>query len=303
MQDADGPWTLRHVAANGARFLIAEMGSGPLVLFLHGFPQFWWAWRHQLPAVAAAGYHSVAMDLRGYGGSDKSPNGYDPRTLSADVAGVVRTLGRRDSILVGHGWGGYVAWATAAGHPGCVAALATISAPHPLELLRLDGGARRRPGLLHVLAMQAPWLPERKIMRGDYVARHLARWASFTSDFPSPEEVERYREALCRWPAPHCALEYHRWLFRSRLRADGRAFAATMRRRINVPVLQIVGSEDPVTSPTAVAASAAHVGARHEQVSIDGAGHFAHEERPDQVSAVLLHWLSERAAARAHRLD
>src|SRR5680860_1195508 len=101
MHDVHGPWTLRHVAANGARFRLAEMGAGPLVRFLHGFPEFWWAWRHQLPAVAAAGYHAVAMDLRGYGGSDKTPNGYDPLTLSADVAGVVRTLGRREAVLVG----------------------------------------------------------------------------------------------------------------------------------------------------------------------------------------------------------
>src|SRR5680860_654977 len=181
MHDVHGPWTLRHVAANGARFRLAEMGAGPLVRFLHGFPEFWWAWRHQLPAVAAAGYHAVAMDLRGYGGSDKTPNGYDPLTLSADVAGVVRTLGRREAVLVGHGWGGYVAWATAAGHPDCVSALATISAPHPHELLRLATGARGRPGLLHVLAMQTPWLPERRIMRGDYIARHLTRWASLGS--------------------------------------------------------------------------------------------------------------------------
>jgi len=295
MSGADGPWTLRHVAANGARFRLAEMGTGPLVLFLHGFPEFWWAWRHQLPAVAAAGYHAVAMDLRGYGGSDKTPNGYDPLTLSADVAGVVRTLGSREAFLVGHGWGGYVAWATATGHRDCVAAITTISAPHPLELLRVAGGARGLPGLVHVLAMQSPWLPERKIMRGSYVARHLQRWASATSGFPSPEEIGRYREALCRWPAPHCALEYHRWLFRSRFRADGRAFTATMRRSIDVPVQQIFGAEDPVTTLAAVEASAARVGS-HDLVRIDGAGHFAHEERPDQVTAALLRWLSERTS-------
>lgn len=302
MDEADGPWTQRHVAANGARFRLVEIGTGPLVLFLHGFPEFWWAWRHQLPAVAAAGYRAVAMDLRGYGGSDKTPNGYDPLTLSADVAGVVRGLGCREAVLVGHGWGGYVAWATAASHPDCVVALSTISAPHPRERLRLVTGAGRRSAWLHLLAMQAPWLPERQIMRGDYIARHLARWAAPGSDFPSVSEVQRYREALSRWPAPHCALEYHRWLLRSRLRRDGRAFAATMRRRIGVPVQQIIGSEDPVTSLAAVAASAAHVDSSHEQITIEGAGHFAHEERPDQVTAALVGWLSERAVPGGDRL-
>ncbi|CAM5326085.1 hypothetical protein SANTM175S_10566 [Streptomyces antimycoticus] len=71
----DGPWTHRDVAANGARFHIAELGDGPLVLLLHGFPQFWWTWRHQLPALADAGYRAVAMDLRGVGGSDRTPRG------------------------------------------------------------------------------------------------------------------------------------------------------------------------------------------------------------------------------------
>lgn len=87
----DGPWTHRDVAANGARFHIAEMGEGPLVLLLHGFPQFWWTWRHQLPALADAGFRAVAMDLRGVGGSDRTPRGYDPANLALDVTGVIRS--------------------------------------------------------------------------------------------------------------------------------------------------------------------------------------------------------------------
>ncbi|MCX6431896.1 MAG: alpha/beta fold hydrolase, partial [Actinobacteria bacterium] len=86
---AAGPWTHRDVAANGARFHVADIGDGPAVVLLHGFPTFWWTWRHQLTALAAAGYRAIAMDLRGYGGSDHPPEGYDPRTLSADIAGVI----------------------------------------------------------------------------------------------------------------------------------------------------------------------------------------------------------------------
>ena len=116
-----GPWTHRYVAANGARFHVAEAtdpsADGPLVLLLHGFPEFWWVWRAQLPALAEAGYRAVAMDLRGYGGSDKTPRGYDPVTLAQDVSGVVKALGERSAVVVGHGWGGYAAWATAVLHP------------------------------------------------------------------------------------------------------------------------------------------------------------------------------------------
>ncbi|MGI8993181.1 MAG: alpha/beta fold hydrolase [Nocardioidaceae bacterium] len=304
MTALEGPWTLRHVAANGARFRVAEVGTGPIVLFLHGFPEFWWAWRHQLPAIAAAGFHAVAMDLRGYGGSDKTPRGYDPVTLAADVAGVIRTLGARDAVVVGQGWGGYVGWAVAAGHPSCVRGLVAISAPHPVEMLRTPRLLRRAP-LVHLAAMQLPWVPERRIMRGDYIARHLAAWSARGSAFPSAAEASQYRDALAQWPSPHCALEYHRWLVRSRLRADGRAFTTMMRARIGVPVLQLRGHADVVVSPRAVSGSKSHLDGPHTAVQIDAAGHFPHEEQPGAVTKALLQWLaglSDGAVAGGDRL-
>ncbi|BCJ27685.1 hypothetical protein Asera_17930 [Actinocatenispora sera] len=113
----DGPWTHRFVGANGSRFHVVEAGTGPLVLFLHGFPETWYGWRHQLTALADAGYRAVAVDLRGYGASDKPPRGYDGYTMSADVDGLIRALGERDAVLVGHDLGGLVAWMAAAFHP------------------------------------------------------------------------------------------------------------------------------------------------------------------------------------------
>lgn len=298
-EDTHDPWRHRFVAANGARFHVAEAGQGPLVLFLHGFPEFWWAWRHQLQPVADAGHRAVAMDLRGYGQSDKTPRGYDPLTLASDVSGVIRSLGSRDAVLVGHGWGGYVAWATAASHPEEVRALCCVGAPHPAVLLRPPFGALTRAALVHVLPMQVPWLPERRIMRGDYIARHLAAWSAPESEFPSSPEVARYREALSRWPSPHCALEYHRWLVRSRLRRDGRACAAALRHSLGVPVLQVNGAGDPAVRRSAVAASARHVDAAHEDVVISGAGHFPHEESPEAFTDALLTWLSAGAGTGA----
>ena len=96
-----GPWEHRFVSANGSRFHVAELGSGPLVLLLHGFPEFWWAWHQQLPLLADAGYRAVAVDLRGYGASDKPPRGYDGFTLAADVTGLIRALGERRAAVVG----------------------------------------------------------------------------------------------------------------------------------------------------------------------------------------------------------
>ncbi|HET7474402.1 MAG TPA: alpha/beta fold hydrolase, partial [Dermatophilaceae bacterium] len=113
----DGPWEHRFVSANGARFHLAEMGSGPLVLLLHGFPQFWWAWRHQLVALAEAGYRAAAVDMRGYGASDKPPQGYDTFTLASDAASMVRALGEVDAVVVGQGSGAWTAWAMPAMQP------------------------------------------------------------------------------------------------------------------------------------------------------------------------------------------
>src|SRR5699024_3464883 len=148
----DGPWTHRTVGAAGARFHVVEAGEGPLVLFLHGFPQFWWAWRSQITALAAAGYRAVAADMRGYGASDKTPRGYDLVTLAQDASGLIRALGSRDAVVVGHGVGGLVAWTMAAYHPGVVRALAAVSSPHPLRAGRVlaSGG----PGVRHMLKAQ-----------------------------------------------------------------------------------------------------------------------------------------------------
>jgi pimeloyl-ACP methyl ester carboxylesterase len=287
----------RFVAANGARFHLVEMGHGPLVLLLHGFPEFWWAWRHQLPVLADAGYRAVAMDLRGYGQSDKTPRGYDPHTLSADVAGVVRSLGVDRAHLVGQGWGGYVAWAVAAGHADHVRSLVAVAAPHPTELLGSPARLVRRAPLSHVLAMQVPWVPERRIMRGSYVRNHLSGWAAPGGPFPTESEVETYRAALANWPSPHCALEYHRWLFRSRLRADGRAFARVMRRPVDAPVLQVVGDVDPAVHRGAVASSRRHVTGAYEERWLANTGHFPHEEQPAAFTSLLTTWLSDCAAA------
>src|SRR5689334_9680103 len=129
-----GPWTHRDVSANGTRFHVAEAGEGPLVLLLHGFPQFWWAWRSQLTEMADAGFRVVAPDLRGYGASDKPPRGYDLPTAAADVAALVRALGERDAVVVGHDWGALVAWTMAALHPRTVRRLVVLSMAHPRRL-------------------------------------------------------------------------------------------------------------------------------------------------------------------------
>ena len=158
-----GPWTHRDLSANGVRLHVAEAGEGPLVLLLHGFPEFWWAWRSQLPALAAAGFRAVAPDLRGYGGSDKPPRGYDLPTLSADVAALVRALGEKDAVVVGHDWGGLLGWTMAALHPRTVRRLVVLSMAHPRRLRAGMADRAQRRASRYFLRFQVPRLPERTI--------------------------------------------------------------------------------------------------------------------------------------------
>ena len=291
-----GPWKHRQVAANGARFHVAESGDGPLVLLLHGFPEFWWAWRHQLPPLAAEGWRAAAMDLRGFGGSDKTPRGYDPTTLASDVAAVVRSLGERTAVLVGHGWGAYVAWAAAVLRPATVAGVVSVSVPHPLVLRRaIMRDPRQTVAAGHLLGFQAPVLPERRLVAdgGALVETLLRRWSAPGSAFPDQEAADRYRAAMHLWPAPHCALEYHRWAVRSLVRPDGRRFAARMRHPVEQPVMQVHGALDRTVLVRTAAGSAEFVTGPYRWTLLDGAGHFPHEEQPDRFTAVLLEWLAE----------
>jgi pimeloyl-ACP methyl ester carboxylesterase len=177
-----GPWQHREITANGIRFHLAT-GSGfsrdrPLVLLLHGFGEFWWAWRHQLPALDAAGLSVAAVDLRGYGATDKTPRGYRQSVTGSDISGVVRSLGFETATVVGHDWGGIAAWSTYAYAPEQVTALAVIGAPHPLRFPWRSMG----PSLAW---FQLPILPERVIMarQGAYVEWLLHRRAGTGAGF------------------------------------------------------------------------------------------------------------------------
>lgn len=290
---ATGPWTHRDIAANTARFHIVEVGEGPLVLLLHGFPLFWWTWRDQIPPLTAAGYRVVAMDLRGYGGSDHTPHGYDPMTLAADVNGLIKALGETQAFVVGHGWGGLLAWSVAAMHPDSVAGIVPIAMPHPTRLTRaiLRDTVQRRAAS-YALPFQLPFWPEHVLTRDDAaeVETILRNWSG-SSDWPSPETAAVYRAAMLGHASAHCALEYHRWAVRSIARADGRRFRRLMRNEIAAPVLQIHGDKDRNISAVAAGDSAEYVTGSYRFELMNGVGHFPQEEAVQRFNALLLDWL------------
>jgi pimeloyl-ACP methyl ester carboxylesterase len=292
----EGPWRHRFVAANGARFHVAEAGSGPLVLLLHGFPEFWWAWRAQLLALAEAGYHAVAMDLRGYGASDKPPRGYDTPTSAADVAGVVRALGAQQATLVGHDWGGWIAWSMPGLQPRVTRAVAVLGMAHPLTLRSAFAGRRQRRAAARLLAFQAPVAPERWLGDKDGVARVLRAWAG--PGWPDAESESRYTRAMQVPFVAHTSMEYYRWAVRSVWRSDGRRFAAAVRDPVAVPVLQVHGGLDPWILPETAVLSGARVDAPLRFELLPAAGHFLPEEAPGQVSSILVDWLASLRATR-----
>jgi pimeloyl-ACP methyl ester carboxylesterase len=293
----DGPWTHRTVRANGIALHVAELGTGPLVLLLHGFPQFWWAWHQQLVDLADAGYRAVAVDLRGYGASDKPPRGYDAPTLAADMAALVTSLGDTNALVVGNDLGGTLAWTMAARHQRVVRAVVALGAAHPLRMraeLRPGAGPAQRHASAYILrTFQVPRRPENLLSRDSAWVRELydrwtgPRWRG-TPGYVA--DVERYAQAMRIHPVSYCASEHYRWMVRSLLRADGRRYAAALRTPITAPVLHLHGDFDTCVLPSTAQGSGQYVTGQYEWRVLDGVGHFPHNEVPEFVSGELIRW-------------
>jgi pimeloyl-ACP methyl ester carboxylesterase len=287
----------KFATVNGVRLHYVEAGQGPLVLFLHGFPQYWYAWRRQLAAVAAAGFRAVAMDMRGYNLSDK-PEGvasYRMEALVGDVAGLVAHLGAERVTLAGHDWGGSVAWAAAMTRPELVERLVVINAPHPAALAREleNKNWRLMWRLAYVGLFQLPWLPEAALRAGGFSAiRRVLREEPARRDAFSDEEIECYVAALREPGALTAAINYYRAAVRG-----GRSGEP---RRIDQPTLLIWGDRD------------AHLGieltndlddwlGRYRFVRLPGVSHWVIEEESDLVTELILESLTGRQAQRAAR--
>src|SRR5689334_8767727 len=294
----DGPWTHRYVSANGTRLHVVEAGTGPLVLFLHGFPEFWWAWHNQLRAVAGAGFRAVAVDLRGVGASDKPPRGYDGYTMAGDVAGLIRALGERRAVLVGAGYGGLVAWTTAAFHPQLVRRLVVVGAAHPLRLRAalVTDPRGQLTAALPVLRFQVPRF-EHVLTRHDaaLVDTYLRRWGgpSWVGGPDFADYSRRCREAMRIPQAAFCAMEAYRWAVRSVLRLHGYRFVKALQQPIVSPTLHLHGSLDTATLARTAQGTGRYVIADYEWHLLDGVGHFPHVEVPEQITAEVLRWAKE----------
>jgi pimeloyl-ACP methyl ester carboxylesterase len=220
--DTDEPWTHQEAIVNDVRlhYVAAGPEDGDLVVLLHGFPEFWYSWHHQLPALAEAGYRVLAPDLRGYNRSEKPPGVESYRTaeLVGDVVGLIDHAGRDDAVVVGHDWGGAVAWAVAIGRPAVVDRLAILNAPHPGAFQReLTSNPDQLRRSWYMFAFQVPWLPELLLTWND--AALLEELFDPGEDGRlSPSQMRRYREAFSRPGAARAAINYYRATIRSTVR-------------------------------------------------------------------------------------
>lgn len=298
-----GPWAHRDLTAGGTQFHAALAGheelpsaantdaqdagpAKPLILLVHGFPECWWAWRHVISPLAEAGHRVAAADLRGFGGSDRPPSGYDLVTLASDLAAVVRALGHERAVVVGAGLGGQVAWMLASREPATVAAVAPVGAPHPLALRSLRGRIVSGAALQY-LWLKTPGLPERSLRTTAGVERLLRSWAGPRTRQAAAEQAGFYAALMARPGAAHSALETVRRTILSH------AEATCLDNPVTVPVMSVQGEQDPLQPAQAYARDTHHVAGHLRQVTVRGVGHFPQEEAPDRLIDIILPFLIE----------
>jgi len=280
------------VSANGLRFHVAsceaEPGSDRLALFLHGFPEFSLSWREQLPLLARLGYKAWAPDLRGYGKTDRPPavQDYAIEKLLDDVSGLIAASGARETLLVGHDWGGIVAWYFAMRRPAEIARLCIMNLPHPACMERALRG-RQILRSWYALFFQIPWLPERLMAAGDYraVREAFLGMAVDKSRFPS-ELLRAYRDNAAHPGALTAMINYYRAL----VRGGSRRQRALGYPKIETPTLMIWGEKDSALGIETSHGTEAHVSDLTLRY-LPNVSHWVQQEAPGKVNAMLEAWL------------
>ena len=280
------PTVAHHYADLGdVRLHYVEAGRGPLVVLLHGFPEFWYSWRFQIPILAEAGFRVVAPDMRGYNLSDKPPGvgDYRAEVLGRDVERLIRACGAESATLVGHDWGGVAAWLAAMHYPERVERLAILNCPHPDHFLRDLWTPRQLRKSWYMFALQVP---------GKLVQESIFAWikSNFRRDPVRPgtfteEDIQRYAEAMARPGALTATTNSYRALSR-RTPAQARKLL----RRVEAPVLVIWGEKDRYLGVELAEPERSWVPDVRVERLLD-ASHWVQQDSPHKVNALLLEFL------------
>jgi pimeloyl-ACP methyl ester carboxylesterase len=270
---------------NGIRMHYVTQGNGPLIVFLHGFPEFWYSWRYQMPFLAERGYTVIAPDLRGYNDTDKPRTGYDVPTLVGDIAGLIKGLGQEKAVIVGHDWGGALAWAFAMSYPQMTERLIVMNAPHPQAMQRAFRTLKQLRKSWYMFAFQLPWLPENALLRNNAyeIGRMLKGAAVQKSAFPN-EVLATYQEVMSKPGAMTAALNYYRQLFRHPLRS------AKNYTSIGVPTLLIWGEQDIALGIELTYGLEQWVPNIQIKRILDS-GHWVQQEKPELVNTLMAEFL------------
>ncbi len=293
-------WQHHFIETNRIRLHCVTQGEGDLVILLHGFPEFWYSWRHQIPALARH-FKVVVPDLRGYNDSDKPKSGYDLDTLSADIRGLIESLGYAKAHIVGHDWGGAIAWHLAQKFPDSLQRLAILNAPHPQrftqELISNLDQLRRS---WYVLAFQIPELPEWLIRQNlkSFVKNMLQEQAVRKGAF-SQADTEIYQAALAKPGVLSAAISYYRQMLSPQtwIRNGWRSPDP-----VTVPTLILWGEEDGLLSHKLIEGVEKLIAAPFRLHFVPHCGHWIQQEVPQTVNRELLSFLREPLLSPQKRL-
>ena len=280
----DRTWQQSYITSNGIRLHYVTQGEGPLMVMMHGFPEFWYSWRHQIPEFAKD-YKVVALDLRGYNESDKpqQQSAYVMSELVKDVEGVIRGLGYERCVLVGHDWGGAIAWNFAYAHPDMVERLIVLNLPHPAKFAE---GLRTPQQLfrsLYAFFFQVPALPEFLLQWSDYrVIESAFKGMAINKSAFTQADIEAYKDAASRRGALTAMLNYYRSAFTSMGSTDWSV--------LQVPTLMIWGEEDTALGKELTYETEKYV--RDFQIRyIPNCSHWVQQEQPALVNQYMREFL------------
>jgi pimeloyl-ACP methyl ester carboxylesterase len=281
-----------YAVTNGIRLYYVEQGSGPLVLLCHGFPEIWYSWRHVLAPIAEAGFRAVAVDLPGYGRSDKPDVAYDVEYVNACLAGLIPALGHERAVLAGHDWGGLLVWPFARRYPERTAGVIGVNTPDlprtPIPLVQLLRQAMP-DNPPYIVQFQEPGVAEWVLSWGrgarDFMELTFRGPATVNTDAFPDEVIEVYTEAYRPRGALTPPLDYYRNLDRSwHLTAD------LAGKTVDVPCLMVSAAGDPVLTPAMTEGMEERV-PDLEKVVIPDCGHWTQQERPAETAAAMVAYL------------
>ncbi len=285
MSVLEGSWKHEYIITNGVKLHYVTQGEGPLMLMLHGFPEFWYSWRHQIPEFAKD-FKVVALDLRGYNDSDKpkEQSAYVMDQFIKDVEGAIKGLGYDRCVLVGHDWGGAIAWSFAYAHPEMVERLIVLNIPHPAKFAQ---GLRTPQQLLrssYMFLFQLPWLPELLVQSSDYQAIESAfKGMAVDKSTFTQADIDAYKDALAKRGALTATLNYYRNFWQQRLLNSDWSV-------LEVPTLMIWGEKDTALGKELTYGTEAYV--RNFQIKyIPNCSHWVQQEQPQLVNQYMREFL------------